>query len=220
MGYFRELPDLAYQNFLSDSLSSQSYIEVKNLFRRNRIRPDLENVFTVFDKYEIREGARPDTIAEELYGDAKLDWVVLLTAGILNVRDDWPLTNQEIYNFAVNKYGLDSINAARHYETKEIRDGEGRLVLPKGQRVDSNFSITYYYNNQYITPLSVDTITGVTNFEYELKKNIDKSSINILKKRYLNQFVNDMRDIMIIQKSSQRLGDKLSKTENTRITTA
>ena len=97
MGYFRELPDLAYQNFLSDSLSSQSYIEVKNLFRRNRIRPDLENVFTVFDKYEIREGARPDTIAEELYGDAKLDWVVLLTAGILNVRDDWPLTNQEIY---------------------------------------------------------------------------------------------------------------------------
>ena len=165
MGYFRELPDLAYQNFLSDSLSSQSYIEVKNLFRRNRIRPDLENVFTVFDKYEIREGARPDTIAEELYGDAKLDWVVLLTAGILNVRDDWPLTNQEIYNFAVNKYGLDSINAARHYETKEIRDGEGRLILPKGQRVDSNFSVTYYYNNQYITPLSVDTIQGISNFE-------------------------------------------------------
>ncbi len=69
-------------------------------------------------------------------------------------------------------------------------------------------------------PLAVDTITGVSNFEYELKKNIDKSSINILKKRYLNQFVNDMRDIMIIQKSSQRLGNKLSKTENTRITTA
>ena len=220
MGYFRELPDLAYQNFLSDSLSSQSYIEVKNLFRRNRIRPDLENVFTVFDKYEIREGARPDTIAEELYGDAKLDWVVLLTAGILNVRDDWPLTNQEIYNFAVNKYGLDSINAARHYETKEIRDGEGRLVLPKGQRVDSNFSVTYYYNNQYITPLSVDTIQGISNFEYELRKNIEKTSIYILKKRYLNQFRNDMRDIMIIQRSSSRVNDKLSKTENTRVTSA
>ena len=51
MGYFRELPDVAYQNFLSDSLSSQSYVEVKNLFRRNKVRDDLENVFTVFDKY-------------------------------------------------------------------------------------------------------------------------------------------------------------------------
>ena len=219
MGYFRELPDVAYQNFLSDSLSSQSYVVVKNLFRRNKIRDDLEGVFTVFDKYEIREGARPDTIAEELYGDDKFDWVVLLTAGILNVRDDWPLTNQELFNFCTDKYGA-NINAVRHYETKEIEDGDGRMILPEGQRVDGNFSVTYYYNNQYITPLSVDTITGVTNFEYELKKNIDKSSINILKKRYLNQFVNDMRDIMIIQKSSQRLGDKLSKTENTRITTA
>ena len=69
MGYFRELPDVAYQNFLSDSLSSQSYIVVKNLFRRNKIRDDLEGVFTVFDKYEIQEGARPDNIAKELYGD-------------------------------------------------------------------------------------------------------------------------------------------------------
>tara|TARA_S200000501_G_scaffold291962_1_gene277247 strand:+ start:640 stop:1299 length:660 start_codon:yes stop_codon:yes gene_type:complete len=219
MGYFRELPDVAYQNFLSDSLSSQSYVVVKNLFRRNKVRDDLEGLFTVFDKYEIREGARPDTIAEELYGDDKFDWVVLLTAGILNVRDDWPLTNQELFNFCTDKYGA-NINAVRHYETKEIVDGDGRMILPEGQRVDGNFSVTYYYNNQYITPLSVDTITGLTNFEYELKKNIDKSSINILKKRYLNQFVNDMRDIMIIQKSSQRLGDKLSKTENTRITTA
>ena len=191
MGYFRELPDVAYQNFLSDSLSSQSYIVVKNLFRRNKIRDDLEGVFTVFDKYEIQEGARPDNIAQELYGDDKLDWVVLLTAGILNVRDDWPLTNQELYNFCVDKYGAD-INAIRHYETKEIIDGDGRLVLPKGKRVDGNFSVTYFYYNQYITPASVDTIQGVTNFEYELKKNIEKSSIHILKKRYLNQFLNDM----------------------------
>ena len=61
MGYFRELPNLEYQNFLSDSVSSQSYLEVKNLFRRNKIRDDLQNIFTIFDKYEILEGARPDT---------------------------------------------------------------------------------------------------------------------------------------------------------------
>ncbi len=90
MGYFRELPELDYQSFLSDSNSSQNYLRVKNLFRRNKLRDDLQNTFTIFDKYEIVEGARPDTVAEELYGSAELDWVVLMTANITRVRDQWP----------------------------------------------------------------------------------------------------------------------------------
>ena len=103
MGYFRELPDLEYQNFISNSISSQSYVKVKNLFRRNKLRDDLQNVFTIFNKYEIMEGARPDTVAEEIYGDDQLDWVVLLTAGIINVRDEWPLSDREIYDFVESK---------------------------------------------------------------------------------------------------------------------
>ena len=143
MGYFRELPDLEYQSFLSDSISSQSYLEVKNLFRRNKLRDDLQNVFTIFNKYEIMEGARPDTVAEEIYGDDQLDWVVLLTAGSINVRDEWPLSDREIYDFVESKYGLANINSNHHYETKEIKDSMGRLILPSGQVVDSNFSVTY-----------------------------------------------------------------------------
>ena len=38
MGYFRELPDLEYQSFLSDRISSDSYLRVKNLFRRVKLR--------------------------------------------------------------------------------------------------------------------------------------------------------------------------------------
>ena len=72
MGYFRELPELDYQSFLSDSNSSSKYLRVKNFFRRTKIRDDLQNVFTLFNKYEIREGARPDTVAEEFYGSAEL----------------------------------------------------------------------------------------------------------------------------------------------------
>ena len=74
MGYFRELPNLLYQSPLADRNTSDQYIAVKNLFRRNKLRDDLQNVFTLFNKYEIVEGARPDTVAEELYGSAELDW--------------------------------------------------------------------------------------------------------------------------------------------------
>ena len=163
MGYFRELPDLEYQNFISNSISSQSYVKVKNLFRRNKLRDDLQNVFTIFNKYEIMEGARPDTVAEEIYGDDQLDWVVLLTAGIINVRDEWPLSDREIYDFVESKYGLANINSNHHYETKEIKDSMGRLILPSGQVVDSNFSVTYSENGTYVTPTSSNTISGVSN---------------------------------------------------------
>jgi len=126
MGYFRELPDLQYQSFLSDSLSSQSYLTVKNLFRRNKLRDDLNGVFTIFNKYEIPEGSRPELVAEEFYGDAELDWVVLMTAGILNVRDEWPLSNYNLYRYAENLYGIGGLNDVHHYETKEVKDSSGR----------------------------------------------------------------------------------------------
>tara|TARA_B100000424_G_scaffold262756_1_gene249223 strand:- start:895 stop:1557 length:663 start_codon:yes stop_codon:yes gene_type:complete len=218
MGYFRELPDLEYQNFISNSISSQSYVKVKNLFRRNKLRDDLQNVFTIFNKYEIMEGARPDTVAEEIYGDDQLDWVVLLTAGIINVRDEWPLSDREIYDFVASKYGLANINSNHHYETKEIKDSMGRLIFPSGQVVDSNFSVTYSENGTYVTPTSSNTISGVSNYEYEVLKNNRKRSIFVLRSQYLQQFLNDMRDIMVYQQSSERINDKLIRTENTRVT--
>ena len=225
MGYFRELPDLQYQNFLSSSLSSHSYIKVKNLFRRNKLRDDLQNVFTIFDKYEIMEGARPDTIAEDFYGDSELDWVVLMTAGILNVRNEWPLSNRDLYEYAYELYG-NELNSVHHYETIEIKDSDGKLILPKGKRVDKDFTVSYYDNGNYWTKTGIynlstninGSIGSVTNWEYETIKNDKKRSIYLLRIMYLQQFLNDMRNIMVYQQSSQRVDDRLARTENTKVT--
>ena len=216
MGYFRELPNLEYQSFLSDSISSQSYLRVKNLFRRNKLRDDLQNNFTVFDKYEIMEGARPDTVAEELFNNSELDWVVLLTAGIINVRDEWPLSNQDLYEFTENKYGFVNINNVHHYETTEVKDSQGRLILPKGKVVDSNFTIPKPDTSNEET-VTLNPVIGISNFEYETIKNEKKRSIYVLRRMYLQQFLNDMRNIMVYQQSSQRINDRLAKTENTKV---
>ena len=216
MGYFRELPNVEYQDFLSDSISSQSYLTVKNLFRRNKLRDDLQNVFTIFDKYEIVEGARPDTVAEEYYGDSDLDWVVLITAGIINVRDEWPLSNQELYIFTENKYTIQEINSVHHYETTEVKDKDGRLILPAGKHVNNNFTIPKPDTSNEETA-TLNPVIGISNWEYEVRENNKKGSIYLLKKIYLQQFLNDMRDIMIYQQSSQRINDRLIKTENTKV---
>ena len=215
MGYFRELPELDYQSFLSDSNSSSNYLRVKNLFRRCKLRDDLQSVFTLFNKYEIVEGARPDTVAEELYGDAELDWVVLMTAGIINVRNEWPLSDRQIYNYSLEIYGT-QLNDVHHYETREVKDTNGRLILPKGKVVDSTFTIpdpdTY---TAIISP-----INGISNYEYEVRKNDAKRSIFLLKESYLQQFLNDMREEMIYSRSSEYVNENLIRTENTRITSS
>jgi len=211
MGYFRELPNIAYQSFLSDSNSSRNYLIVKNLFRRCKLRDDLQNVFTIFNKYEIVEGARPDTVAEELYGDAELDWVVLMTAGIINVRDEWPLSDRQIYNYSNQLYG-NQLNEVRFYETREVKDSNGRLILPKGKVVDSTFSIP----NPDDFNTTISPINGISNYEYEVRKNDAKRSIYLLKVEYLQQFLNDMRQEMIYSRSSEFINERLVRTENTK----
>jgi len=213
MSYFRELPDLFYQSPLSTRNSSTEYVRVKNLFRRVKLRDDLQNVFTLFNKYQIGYGERPDTIAEQLYGSADLDWVVMLTAGIINVHDQWPLSDYDLYRYAENKYG-DDLNAVRFYETTEVKDSSGRLILPKGKVVDSNFTIPNPANKS----TNLNPVTGISNYEYEVRKNDDKRLIYILKPEYLQLYLGDLRRIMQYEKSSQYINRRLAATENTRNT--
>ena len=220
MAYFRELPDVDYQSFLSGSISSKEYLRVKNLFRKNKLRDDLQNVFTIFDKYEIVEGARPDTVAEEFYGSAELDWVVLMTAGIINVRDEWPLSNYVLYRYIENKYGVENLSNVNYYETKEIKNSSGRLILPEGKIVDENFTLNYTDNGNAISLSGSDVRIGISNLEYETIKNNKKSSIYLLKRGYLQKFLNDMKQIMIYDRSSQFVTESLIRVDNTRVVLA
>ena len=219
MGYFREIPDLRYPSFLPDKTSSLDYVEVKNLFRRIKLRDDLQNIVTIFDKYEIPEGARPDNIAEDLYGSDELDWVVLISAGIINVRNEWPLSSKDLYDFALEKYGND-LNATRFYETKEIKDSNNNLIMKKGNIVDSTYSITFYDSgiSANVTKSGTSARTGISNFIYETRLNEDKRNIYVLKTGYLQQFLNDFRDAMIYDESSEYIDDYIIQTENTNIT--
>ena len=179
-----------------------------------KIRDDLKNVFSVFNKYEINDGNRPDNVAKELYGKSSFDWVVLITANIVNVRDEWPLSSKELYDFTVSKYGLTKINEVRHHEKTEVKNNRGIVILPKGKVVDDDFKIPNPENiNAELNP-----VRGVTYYEYESILNEEKRNIDVLRSEYLQQFLNDIRNEMIYKRSSQFVNDKLAKTENTRVT--
>lgn len=217
MGYFKELPDLLYPSLLPKSTRSDEKIRVKNLFRRAKIRTDA-NGLTLTQLYQVPEGERPEMTAEKLYEDPELDWIILTVNNITSVRDQWPLTNDELQSYVLEKYGSQAaLTEPHHYETKEITDTFGRVVLNKGLIVDENFTFTYSSNTG--TEITDQNASGpVSNFVYETIENNKKRLINVLKREFLSVATSDLREIMTYGPSSQFITDKLKDTYNPRIT--
>ena len=139
--------------------------------------------------------------------------MIITSANIINIRDQWPLDSREMYNFASNKYGND-LNQIRHYVTTEVKDSNGRLVFPKGKVVDAGFTIP----DPASSTATINPVAGVTNYEYETGLNDAKRDIYILDPKYLGIFLKDMRTIMRYKDSSQFIDTDLIETENTRNT--
>jgi hypothetical protein len=203
--YFRQVPDFQYVSRLPNSQSISDYITVKNLFKRGKLREDIFGNLQFFTKYKIIGNERPDNVAYKVYDDETLDWVVLLSNNILNVQTEWPLSQQGFDNFLLEKYGsYDQIYAIHHYETNEIKNTNGILIIPAGLQVPSNFTTTYYDSILGRQVTQRNFTRAITNFEYEQKLQDDKRNIFILKPTYLNVVFNDMEEIMPYKKGSQQ----------------
>ena len=235
MGYFRELPNIAFQTPLAHKNSSRDYVLIKNLFRRTKIYDYLKDNISILDKFTIGIGDRPDMVAEELYGDPTLDYVVILVSGITNITHEWPMHDYQVYDFALSKYGSEvEMNANHHYETFEIRDNNNRLILPPELIVDADFRIDgarTKYNTEYklisqagnsklddkdeYTVATDNIARAVTNLEYEYTENEKRREIDVLNPAYLQLFINDFRDVIRYDKSSNYITSTLASTENT-----
>lgn len=165
MSYFKYLPNV-YIRDRAQINGNHPYQLTKNIFRRIKIRDDLQGALLGFVQYEIGEGERPDQIANVLYGDPGLDWVVLLCNNIINVYDDWPMTREQLYSHVLNKYG--SVDKVSHYETYEIKTTDGIKVLDEGLIVNESFQ--FIRPDGTIVP-KADSRKPVTYYELEAAEN-------------------------------------------------
>ena len=218
MGYFRQLPNFDYVSRLKNPVSSSDYIEVKNLFRRGKVRKDFFQNFTIFTRHTIIGDERPDNVAVEYYNDPDLDWVILHINNIINVREGWPLTQRDFKNFLLEKYGsIAGYNAAHHYETVEVKDLADNIIIPEGLQVNSDYSITYRDSLSGNEVIASGITTEVTNEAYEEKLQDIKRQIYILRPAYLSIVLEDIDEMMIYTPSSQFVNEKLVKGDNIKI---
>ena len=233
--YFRQVPNFDYVTRSSDINNISDYTEVKNLFRRGKLRQDIADSLLYFTKYEIIGDERPDNVAFKFYNDETLDWVVLVSNNILNIQSEWPLTQNVFDKIMLDKYkSYDNFyNGIHHYETKEVRNSLGKIVLKSGITIPNDWETgggfvndngTLYF--EFFDPgtSSVERVytdnllTPITYYQYELELENKKRNIFVLKPRYLTVVFNDMDNIMTYKKGSEQfVSQTLKRGDNIRL---
>ena len=213
--YFRNLPNFEYISRINERKTNKDFITVKNLFRRPIIREDLFTDFMSFTKYRIVGDERPDEVAYDVYGESDLDWVVLLSNNIINVRDEWPLNQHDYRNYLIEKYGndTDEIDKIKFYETEEIKDSKGKVFVPKGMQVDSTFETTFLDSGTNLL-ITVSPIEGITYRTYEERLQEDKRNINLLKPEYLSIVMDDIETLLDYEQSTEYINPVLKRASN------
>ena len=216
--YFSEVPNFEYVSRLPDAKISD-YITVKNFFKKGFLREDIFQNLSFFTKYSISGNDRPDNVAFEIYQDSTLDWLVLMANNIVNIQNEWPLSNVDFDELMLDKYGsYDTLfNGIHHYETIEVKDARDVKIVNAGLKVESDYSITFYDERAGQMKTERPTIP-VTNYQYEQKVNEDKRNIYLLQPRYLQVVRDDLEDIMTYREgSTQYMSETLKRADNIRL---
>jgi hypothetical protein len=171
MSYFKKFPTVAYTN--DDTDLNPEFKIVTDILRRAALRSSLVEDAFLYDEYDVREGERPDIIADQFYGDSNLHWVVLITNEIHDINTEWPLTTRELQAMINKKYS--NPQAVHHYE-RNATSGDTKVKV---------------YCNQ-----TDAGATAVSNAEYETRLNEEKRRIKLLKKEALSEFVDEFENLI------------------------
>jgi len=219
MAYFDFFPDLLLPSFSDKRRSSKDLVRVKNLFKRAKLRDDFFENAVAFNSYIVQGDDRPDNVADKFYGDEFLDWVVLISNNILNVRDEWPMAQREFNVYLNNKYDQDQLLSIHHYETKRVVDADGFALLGQGNVVPPDFVLNWSYAGINNSLSGSDVMTSITTIDYEIAKNDKKREINLIRPEYIKVVLEDMREIMTYEDSSQFVNRFTKQGDNLRVLT-
>ena len=189
--YFSYLPEVYVRTTSYRQNNVDPYSLAKNIFRRIKIREDLSDIIMGFSQYTIKNNQRPDQVAYDFYGDMQYDWVVLLCNNILNVYDEWPMTEDELERYIDSEY--ESPDSVHHWVTQKIRDTKGRVLIKPGMEVPENWA---YTRPDGTVVGKADTVRPISVYDYESERNNYKRNIYLLRKQYLGGFVEEFKVVI------------------------
>ena len=169
--YFEKFPVIPY-----DSEGTYNFKDVTNLLRRVALRANVRTNTLLYDTYDVRDGETPESIADKLYGDTNLHYIVMLVNNITDRYHGWPMNGAQFLQYVNDKYS--DPNAVHHYEIEQT-SGDTTIKIDIGTD-NSNYS----------------SATAITNFEYEQRIQDEKRQIRLLDPQYATQFVEEFENLM------------------------
>lgn len=93
MKYFENFPIIEYQGR-----------KVRDITRRSAFTKAVANNPYLYYPYTVKEGERPEDIAEFYYGSVDYVWLVYLANNIIDPYYQWTMDEQTFRNYLVDKY--------------------------------------------------------------------------------------------------------------------
>ena len=154
---------------------------VTDLMTRVKVREKVINEISLYDKYDVPSGERPEDTAFKHFGSAKYHWVILLTNNITDAYYDWPMKEQDFETFIRDKYS--NPDAIHHYE---VTTSSGKTT---GNGPDD-------YSHKIEVNSDASGAQSVSNREYEQRLQDEKRSIKLLNPAYLTTFVQEFNNLV------------------------
>ena len=176
--YFDSFPKIFY-----DSVGQGNPKVVTNLLRRVAIRAKVKTNTMLYDTYDVKSGETPEIIADKLYQDPELHWIVMLVNNVTDRYHQWPMKEQQFNTFLNEKY--DNPDGVHHYEISQ-------------ESGDTSTKIEVYANEALYTGDTdfYNSATIVTNREYEEREQDKKRQIRLLDPRYVDEFVDEFEQLI------------------------
>jgi len=143
-------------------------IEYTDIFRRVIVSDRYKNSASFLLPYVVTEGETIEAVSTKFYGIPEYHWVIILVNTIVNTREEWPLTEQELMKKIAALY------TGAPTDTYEHRD------------VETGYVVSAAYAASHLT-----TTYAVSILDYETEKNEAKRNIKVLNPGVLTEFVND-----------------------------
>ena len=175
MSYFNRFPLMAY-----DVKGNNKYKLLPNILKRVKLRSGLRSGAFLFDKYDVKDGERPEDVAYKYFGDAQLHWVILMTNNITDRFYQWPLSQPQFQEHIIDKYGAGNEDAVHHYEKPQ----------DSGPTSSRDFSHMVECNEDDVNP------SIITNRDYEYRLQDEYRQIRLLDPQFIGTFVEEFENLI------------------------
>ena len=174
--YFNKFPKGNY-----DLKGDGKFKLVTDIMRRVKVRSKIVDEASLYDKYDVPSGEKPEDTAFKHFGDAELHWVILLTNNVTDRYYDWPLSFQDFEAFVKDKYA--NPDGIHHYE---VTRSSGKTT---GNGPDD-------YSHKIEVNSDASGAQSVSNREFEQRLQDKRRTIKLLNEQYLPTFIEEFNTLV------------------------